>query len=107
MAPDTPLSSVKCLRNNPKSIPRRSHIRITKPALEAKQGVASLSDTSSASRRPTSWSMVILSSRKIRKNKAKERNIEISKVDTEDHENTYGIDHLKIGEAKHDLDDFE
>ena len=28
-------------------------------------------------------------------------------ADQEDCENTDGIDHLKIGEAKHDTDDFE
>ena len=28
-------------------------------------------------------------------------------ADPEDYENTYGIDHIKIGEAKHDLDGSE
>ena len=36
---------------------------------------------------------------------AKRRNSESAKLDPEDCENTYGIDHLKIGEATHDLDD--
>ena len=36
---------------------------------------------------------------------AKKRKSESAKADPEDCENTYGIDHLKIGEANHDLDD--
>ena len=36
---------------------------------------------------------------------AKKRKSEIAKADPEDFGNTYGIDHIKIGEAKHDSGD--
>ena len=36
---------------------------------------------------------------------ATKHNNESAKVYPEDCDNIYGIDHLKIGEAKHDLDD--
>ena len=49
--------------------------------------------------------MVILFPRKRRIKLAKTHKTEIAKVEPEDFGNTYGIEHLKIGEAKHDLDD--
>ena len=68
MSPDTPMRSVKYLRNTPKSTPRSGHIKITKPALAANQSVVSLSGSTAASRRTTSWSMVILFPIKSREN---------------------------------------
>ena len=38
---------------------------------------------------------------------AKTRKTESAKAEPEDFGNTYGIDHLKIGEAKHDSDESE
>ena len=47
---------------------------------------------------------MILLPRKRGKKLAKKSKSEISKADLEDFGNNYGIDHLKIGEAKHDSD---
>ena len=55
------------------------------------------------SRKPTSWGMMILFPRKRRKKLAKKHNSKSAKADPEDCENTYGIDHFKFGESKHDL----
>ena len=63
---ETLLRSVKYLRNNPKIMPRSSHIKITKPAPEAKQSVVSPSSSMSALRKTTPWSMMILFPRKRR-----------------------------------------
>ena len=49
----------------------------------------------------TSWMMMILFSRKRRGEMAKNSKSESVKAYPEDVVNTYGIDHLKIGEAKH------
>ena len=51
--------------------------------------------------------MVILFPRKKKIKLAKKRKSESAMADPEDCENTDGIDHLKIGEAKHDSDDSE
>ena len=51
--------------------------------------------------------MVILFPIKRREKAIQKINIEITKVDLKDCENNYGIDHLKIGEATHNLDDFK
>ena len=40
-----------------------------------------------------------------KKGRAGKRKSDSATADPEDCENTYGIDHLEIGEAKHDLDD--
>ena len=41
--------------------------------------------------------------KKNKEKKARKRKSESAKLDPEDVGNAYGIDHLKIGEAKHDL----
>ena len=51
--------------------------------------------------------MVIPFSRKRRLKLVKKRKSESAKADSKDFENNYGIDHLKIGEATHNLDDFK
>ena len=103
--PDTPLRSVKYLSDTPKSMQRRGHINIMKPAPATKQGVVILSSLTAASRRPTSWSMMIPFLIKRRGKLDKKRNSESAKAHLEDFGDTYGIDYLKICEAKHDLDD--
>ena len=70
-----------------------------------KKGVVSPSSLTAASRKPTSWSMMIQLPRKRREKLAKNCKSESAKSDPEDVGNTYGIYHLKIGEAKHDSDD--
>ena len=69
-----------------------------------KQSVVSLSGFMELSKKPTSWSMIILFLRKIRGELGKKYKSESAKSDPEDIGNTYGIDHLKIGEANHNLD---
>ena len=104
MAPDTHLGSVNYLKNILKSTPHSIPINITKPTPAAKQIVEILSSLTAASRMLASWSMVILFPRKIRGQTSQKRKSEIAKVDIKDCENTYGIDHLKIGDATHDYD---
>ena len=100
MFPDIPMRSVKYLRNTPKITLRSGHIKIT-----AKQGVVILLSHTEASRSPTSWSMMIPFLIKRRGKLDKKRNSESAKAHLEDFGDTYGIDYLKICEAKHDLDD--
>ena len=66
MALDTPLRTVKYLNNIIKSTPHSGHKKITKPDSEAKQSVVSLQSSTEASRRLTSWNMLILFPREIR-----------------------------------------
>ena len=49
-----------------------------------------------------SRSIVILLPRKRRKKKVKNYNSESAKAYPKDYADTYGIDHIKIGEATHD-----
>ena len=76
-----------------------------KPTQEAEQSMVSPSSSTLASRRPTLWSMIILSLIKRRRKLAKKFKGEIAKADPEDFGNTYGIDLLKIGKAKHNLNE--
>ena len=101
MAPNTPLRSVKYLSITPKITPHSGHINKMKPDLAVKQIMVSPLSLMAASRSPTSWIMMILFSRKIRGKMAENIKSESVKADPEDVGNTYGIDHFKIGEAKH------
>ena len=76
-----------------------------KPSPEAKQSVVSLSSLKAASSRLTSWNIVIIFQIKRRFKIVKKSNSESTKADPKDWENTYGIDHLKIGEATPNSDD--
>ena len=100
MAPDTPLRSVKYLRNNLKSTPCSGQIKITKTVPEAKQNVVSLSSSTSASRSPTSCIMMILFRIKRREKLVKNRKSESAKSDPENFGNNYGIGHFKICGSK-------
>ena len=104
MAPYTPLRSVKYLMNTPKSTPHSGHTNKMKPALAAKQRVVSQLILTISSRKPTAWRVMSLFPRKRRGGVAKKRKSETTKAGSEDVGNTYGIDHLKIGETKHDSD---
>ena len=66
-------------------MPHSGHIKITKPALAEKQSVLIMSSTAADSRITSSWKLVILFPRKIRKRKlTKKRKIESAKADPED-----------------------
>ena len=104
MLPDTPMRSVKYLKNIIKGAPQSGPIKINKPATASKKILISLSSLTAASRRITSWNMLILFPIKIREKLVKKRKSESAKADPKDCENYYGIDHLKIGEDTHDLD---
>ena len=60
MTSDTPLRSVKYLRNNPISEPHCGHTKKIKPAPGAKQGVVIPSSSTESSSDKTSCSMIIL-----------------------------------------------
>ena len=72
------------------------HIKIMNPALEGKQTMVSLSSSTAESRRPTSWSMVILFLRKKRVKIANNHKNKSAKVDQKDCENIYGIGNFKL-----------
>ena len=99
MAPGTTTRSVKYLRNIPRSTPCNGHTK--KSLFGRKQSVVSPLSSTTESRKPPSWSMMIPFPRK------KDLKSKSAKSDTEDVGNTYGIDHLNIGEDKHDSDDSE
>ena len=73
----------------------------------SKQSLIRLSISTSASRNPTSWNIMLPSPRKRREKLTINCKSESAKKYPEGVENTYGIDHLKIAEATHVSDDYE